>query len=82
MIFLHHCYTDLIGACWDKNPDNRPSFTSIIEKLRQLRHGAGESDDLLHTPTIPEIPASRNNAASISSNVAEILFAYFYLWVS
>jgi serine/threonine protein kinase len=47
---------DLIGACWDKNPDNRPSFTSIIEKLRQLRHGADESDDLLHTPTIPEIP--------------------------
>ena len=48
---------DLIDACWDKNPDNRPSFTSIIEKIRQLRHGAGESDDLLmHTPTIPEMP--------------------------
>ena len=48
---------DLIGACWDKNPDNRPSFTLIIEKIWQLRHGAGESDDLLlYTPTIPEIP--------------------------
>ena len=47
---------DLMDACWDRNPDNRPSFTSIIEKFRQLRHGAGESDDLVYTPTVPEIP--------------------------
>jgi hypothetical protein len=47
---------DLIDACWDKNPDNRPSFTSIIEKIQQLRlDGAGESEDMLHTPTIPEV---------------------------
>ena len=47
---------ELIGVCWDKNPDNRPSFTSIIEQVQQLRHSAGESDDLLYSPTVPEIP--------------------------
>ena len=66
---------DLIDACWDKNPDNRPSFTSIIEKFRQLRQGAGESDDLLQTPTIPEIPEHGEEIIPLSPHMSPKSFS-------
>ena len=66
---------DLIEACWDKNPDNRPSFTTIIEKIRQLRHGAGESDDLMHTPTIPEMPEHDDEIMPLSPTMSPKSFS-------
>ena len=66
---------DFIEACWDKNPDNRPSFTSIIEKIRQLRQGAGESDDLLHTPTILEIPEHGEEMMPLSPHMSPKSFS-------
>ena len=66
---------DLIEACWDKNPDNRPSFTTIIEKIRQLRRGTGESDDLLHTPTIPEMPEHDDELMPLSPTMSPKSFS-------
>ena len=66
---------DLIEACWNKNPDNRPSFTTIIEKIRQLRRGTGESDDLLHTPTIPEMPEHDDEIMPLSPTMSPKSFS-------
>jgi len=34
-------YRDLANACWDQNPDARPTFEVILEELHRLRKGLG-----------------------------------------
>jgi len=47
-------YKDLANACWDQNPDARPSFEVILEVLQNLRKELGTS-----TSPLPPIPIRR-----------------------
>ncbi|KAF5837643.1 kinase-like domain-containing protein [Dunaliella salina] len=42
-------YRDLANACWDQNPDARPSFVAILKELQLLRNELGH-------PTAPLQP--------------------------
>eukprot|EP00200_Dunaliella_tertiolecta_P012532 CAMPEP_0202391034 /NCGR_PEP_ID=MMETSP1127-20130417/91622_1 /ASSEMBLY_ACC=CAM_ASM_000462 /TAXON_ID=3047 /ORGANISM="Dunaliella tertiolecta, Strain CCMP1320" /LENGTH=541 /DNA_ID=CAMNT_0048993441 /DNA_START=1120 /DNA_END=2745 /DNA_ORIENTATION=+ len=48
-------YRDLANACWDQNPDARPTFEVILEELHKLRKGLG-----IPTPPLQPIPVQRS----------------------
>jgi hypothetical protein len=35
-------YSDLMQACWDEDPQNRPPFSDIVQFLRTLYYNSGE----------------------------------------
>ena len=39
-------YSNLINECWNSTPDERPSFSSIVERLEQMLLKLGASTEL------------------------------------
>lgn len=61
---------DLVRACWDKDPTQRPSFSQIVPRAKSIRKSAGELFDDVNSPRLVELPepgdeAYRNHSPDI-----------------
>ena len=59
--FTSPALCELLRLCWHSDPVNRPSFSTIIAELQELRDAAGPSGNELLTPQIPELPENEEH---------------------
>ncbi|KXN85940.1 Dual specificity protein kinase splB [Leucoagaricus sp. SymC.cos] len=53
--YVNPALQDLIGNCWDQDPQKRPSFSHIVPRMKSIRKAAGDLDDI-GSPRIAELP--------------------------
>lgn len=59
--FTSPALCELLRLCWHSDPNARPSFSTIIAALQELRDAAGPSGNELLTPQIPELPENEEH---------------------